>query len=311
MTQALQIDREAAGVSRRPSGLAHMRRRMFWPFVAPATVVFGAFFLFPTLAVAWISLNEWSGVGPMSWRGLRNYTSLVGDPTFQTAFWNSLKILFLAGAAVFVLSFMLTAALREMRGRKFARAVIFFPVIVSGIVVALVWGLLLQFDGTVNTALGEVGVEPIKFLGSEHIFTTICVGIVWINVGLFTTIILSGVDRIPPHLYEDADLIGCNAWQRFRHVTLPLSADVVSVAATLWTIESIKIFEFIFAFGGTSVGMPPTDIWNSALFVYGQSFGSSAFRFGYASAAALAMLVVFGLFVTIVRALTRGDTIEY
>ncbi|WP_129663747.1 carbohydrate ABC transporter permease [Phytoactinopolyspora endophytica] len=288
-----------------------MRRRMFWPFVAPATALFVVFFVGPTIGVIWISLNEWAGAGPMSWRGLKNYVTLVQDPTFQTAFSNSMKILVLVGGCVFLASFALTAALREMKGKRLARSIIFFPVLVSGIVIALVWGILFQHGGTVNSVLGNFGVEPISWLNSSNMFTMIGLGMVWINVGLYTTIILAGVDRIPIYLYEEASLAGANAWQRFRYVTLPLSRDVVSVAAVLWTIESIKIFEFIFAFGGTTNDMPPTSVWNSALFVYGESFGSSAYRFGYASASALLMLLVFTAFVVLLRRLTHREPLEF
>lgn len=304
-------DRAAGDSRRRGSPVDAMRRRMFWPFVAPATLLFIIFFVGPTIGVMWISLNEWSGAGPMTWRGLANYTTLIQDPTFRTAFMNSMTILVVVGGCVFLASFALTAALREMRGKRLARSVIFFPVIVSGIVIALLWGILFQYDGTVNSILGNLGVEPIGWLDSDNIFTMIGLGMVWINVGLYTTIILAGVDRIPPYLYEDAALAGANAWQRFRHITLPLSREVVSVAAVLWTIESIKIFEFIFAFGGTTNDMPPTDVWNSALFVYGESFGSSAYRFGYASASALLMLLIFTVFVILIRKLTHREAIEY
>lgn len=301
-----------AAAQRRPgNALDVTRRRMFWPFVLPATALFAVFFIGPTIGVIWISLTDWSGSGPMTWRGLQNYITLVQDPTFQTAFVNSLKILVLVGGCVFIASFALTAALREMRGRRLARSVIFFPVVVSGIVVALVWSILFRYDGTVNSVLANVGVEPISWLDADNIFTMIGLGMVWINVGLYTTIILAGVDRIPAYLYEDAALAGANAWQRFRYLTLPLSRDVVSVAAVLWTIESIKIFEFIFAFGGTTNDMPSTAVWNSALFVYGESFGSSAYRFGYASASALLMLVIFTLFVVVLRRLTRREPLEF
>lgn len=298
-----------AGGGKTPAEVA--KQRMFWPFVAPATILFVIFFIGPTVGVVWISLHEWSGSGPMEWRGLRNYTALFDDPTFRTALWNSLKILVGVGGAVFLLSFALTAALREMRGRRFVRSVLFFPVIVSGIVVATIWGLLFRFDGSVNAILDQVGIAPVEWLGEQNIFSMIMLGMVWINVGLYTTIMVAGVDRIPLYLYEDAALAGANSWQRFRHITLPLSWDVVSVAAVLWTIESVKIFEFIFAFGGTTNDMPTTAVWNSALFVYGESFGSGAYRFGTASASALLTLALFGVFVALLLRVTRRESIEY
>lgn len=56
---------------------AQQRRRLFVPFVGPALLFYTALFVVPTLAAVWISLHEWAGSGPMTWRGLQNYTSLA------------------------------------------------------------------------------------------------------------------------------------------------------------------------------------------------------------------------------------------
>jgi raffinose/stachyose/melibiose transport system permease protein len=150
-------------------------------------------------------------------------------------------------------------------------------------------------------------------LSSRNIFKVILVGLAYINLGLYVTIILAGVDRIPKYFYEDASLAGANAIQRFRHITLPLSWDVVSVAAILWTINSLKLFEFIFAFGGSTTELPSPSVWNSALFVYGETFGGQvpSYSFGYASASAVFMLVVVGCLVVLLRRLMRRDAIQY
>lgn len=294
--------------------LERRRRRLFWPFVLPALTIYLVFMIGPTVAAAWISLQKWSGFGPMTWRGLHNYTVLVQDPTFHTAFVNTMLTLVVVGVGVFAIAFVLTMLLREMRGRKAIRAVLFFPFIVSPIVLSIVWGFIFGYDGLANNALGVIGVDtPVKWLGSEHIFKMIMLGLVWVNTGLFITIILAGVDRIPTYFYEDSAIAGANAFQRFRNITLPLSWDVVSVAATFWTISSLKLFEFIYAFGGTTNDMPSTSVWNSALFVYGESFGGRvpSYKFGYASASALLMLALFALFVVLLRRVLRREAIQY
>lgn len=302
---------------RRPVVLAPLerrRRRLFYPFVLPALAVYLVFMIAPTLAATWISLNKWTGIGPMTWQGLGNYAVLVQDSTFRAAFVNTLLILIVVGATVFAIAFVLTMLLREMRGRSFIRSVLFFPFIVSPIVLSIVWGFIFRYDGLVNGVLGALGIDdPVKWLGPAHLFQMIMLGLIWVNTGLFITIILAGVDRIPAYFYEDSAIAGASAWQRFRNITLPLSWDVVSVAATFWTISSLKLFEFIYAFGGTTNDLPPTGVWNSALFVYGETFGGRApgFQFGYASASALFMLVIFAVFVVLLRRLLRRESIQF
>lgn len=295
------------------SSLEKRRRRLFYPFVLPALALYLVFFIAPSVAAVWISLHAWTGSGSMTWRGSRNYTILVQDPVFHQAFKNTLIILVGVGAVVFMVSFLLTMMLREMPGSKAARSVLFFPYIVSPIVLSIIWGFLFQYNGLVNSVLRRIGLGPIQWLAAENLFKMILIGMVWINVGLYATIILAAVDRIPPQFYEDSAIAGTNAFQRFWYITLPMTWDVVSVVAILWTINSLKMFEFIFAFGGTSNDLPSQSVWNSALFVYSASFGgrSPSYAFGYASAAAILMLLLFAAFVLVLRRVLRRDLIEF
>lgn len=290
-----------------------VRRKIFWPFVLPALIVYLAFFIGPTFAALWISFHRWSGSGPMEPRGLRNYSVLLQDPVFRKALFNTLIILVVVGVAVFAGSFLLTMVLRGMRGSKFARSVVFFPYMVSAIVLSIIWGFVFQQNGLANTLLQDLGGSPVKWLSSDNEFKMILLGLVWINIGLYSTIIMAGVDRIPEQFYEDSAIAGAGPFQRFRLVTLPMTWDVVSVAAVLWTINSLKLFEFIYAFGGTTNDLPSQSVWNSALFVYGESFGGRvpAYEFGYASACAMFMLALFAVLVVLMRRLMRREAIQF
>ncbi|TDE10351.1 carbohydrate ABC transporter permease [Jiangella asiatica] len=296
------------------SAFERSRRRLYLPFVVPALLLHLVFVIGPTAAALWISFHRWDGVSPMEWTGLDNYTALLEDSTFRTALVNTLVILVVAGLAIFVISFVLTMIVRELRWKSFVRSVLFFPHIVSAIVLSIVWGFIFQHNGVVNTILDRLfGAEPIPWLNADNLFVMILIGTVWLSTGLYVTIIMAGVDRIPQYFYDDAQLAGASAFQRLRHVTLPLSWDVISVAAIFWTISSLKIFEFIYAFGGTTNDLPPPGVWNSALFVYGESFGgrSPSYLFGYASASAILMLGLFAFLVVGLRRLMRRDPIEF
>lgn len=310
-----RLPRVAGGLPRHAgtSPLERGRRRLLVLFVSPALLLYLAFVIVPSFAALWISFHKWTGIGPMTWQGLRNYRQLLGDTTFHRAFLNTLVILVVAGVLVFAVSFVLTMLVREMRGRGFVRSVLFFPHIVSAIVLAIAWGFMFQHDGVVNKVLDQVGLGPFEWLAARNLFPVILVGLVWFSTGFYVTIILAGVDRIPTYFYEDAFLAGTNAFQRLRHVTIPLSWDVISIAAVFWTINSLKLFEFIYAFGGTTNDLPPTAVWNSALFVYGESFGgrSPSYLFGYASASAMFMLALFAVFVVILRRVLRREAVEF
>jgi raffinose/stachyose/melibiose transport system permease protein len=299
----------AAGAS---SPLVRRRKRLFWPLVAPALVLYLVFYIAPTAATAWISLNKWAGAGPMQFAGIGNYRRLLLDPTFHSSFVNTLWILFGVGGATFLLSFLLTMVLRHLTGRKALRSIIFFPNVVSGVVISILWGFLFQTDGLVNSLLGALGVaNPPAWLAEDHLFLVIMAGLVWVQTGFYTTILMAAVDRIPPDLYEDAELVGVNAWQRFRYVTLPLMWDVVGVCAVLWSISSIKIFEFIYALAGAAGQLPSTKVWNMAVYAYGEAFSSGVPRYGTSAATAMVMLAMVAVLVVLIRRVVRRDSVEY
>jgi raffinose/stachyose/melibiose transport system permease protein len=294
------------------SPLARRRRRLFWPLVAPALALYLIFYIAPTVATGWISLNTWAGAGPMQFAGLKNYRRLLLDPTFHSSFGNTLLILFGVGGATFLLSFLLTMVLRDLAGRKAIRAIIFFPNIVSGVVISILWGFLFQADGLVNAALRAMGMaHPPTWLSQDNQFTVIMIGLVWVQTGFYTTILMAAVDRIPPDLYEDAELAGVNAWQRFRYVTLPLMWDVVGVCAVLWSINAIKIFEFIYAFAGAAGQLPSTKVWNLAMYAYGEVFSSGVPRYGSSAATAMVMLALVAVLVVLIRRVMRRDNVEF
>lgn len=297
----------------RSTPLERSRRRVFWWFVSPAILLYVGLMLIPSIQTLWISLHRWSGSGPMEYVGLGNYRRIFADPIFMTSFKNTLLILFGVGGFTFLISFVLMLVLRDMRGRRFIRAVIFFPNIVPGVVLAIVWGFLFQYEGLVNTALRAIGVDaPPQWLNENNLFFVIMVGLVWINTGFFATILLASVDRIPPYLFEDAALAGANAWQRMRHIIFPLTWDVIGVAAVLWTISSIKIFEFIYAFAGGAGYLPPTQVWNTAVYSYAEAFSAQGVpKYGTSAATAVVMLILVGAMVALSRRIFRQESIEY
>jgi len=307
----------AAGSSaarRGGTALERQRRRLVLPFVGPALLFYTVLFVGPIVAAVWISLHEWPGAGPMEWRGLRNYTRLLTNDLFLTSFGNTLLLLFGAGAGIFVLAFVSTLFLRDMRGRSFARSVIFFPHLINALVFGVLAGFVFNPDGLLNTLLRSVGVtDPPQWLARENLFPLIMLTMVWLTTGYYTTILMSGVDRIPKHFFEDAALAGANAWQRLRHVILPLTWDVFAVCAVLWTISSVKIFEIVWIFGGgTTVGSPPHETWTAAVYTYVTAFsGESIPAFGLATASAVLSLLLVAVLVVLLRTVTKREAVEF
>ncbi|HEX5993743.1 MAG TPA: sugar ABC transporter permease [Jiangellales bacterium] len=291
------------------------RRRLFVPFVAPALVVYTVLFVAPAVVSVWISLYSWHGSGdPMHFVGLRNYVHLANDPLFLHSFLNSLAILFVTGAITFAISLAFTIPLRHMWGRKIIRAILFFPQIVSPVVLGIAWGFILDpTTGALNTVLRHTGLGGLAqpWLGPDLIFKVILLISAWSSVGFYTTVLMAGVDKIPAHFYEEAELAGASAWQKFRYVTLPLNWDVLAMSGVLWVITSMKTFEFIYAFAGIGQ-LPSANTWTSALYVYAIGFSSSGLpQYGLASAMSVVMLLVIAILVVLLRRLSRREALEF
>lgn len=293
---------------------AKQRGRQFIPFVGPALVFYTVLFIVPTIGAAWISLHEWAGSGPMKWRGLHNYEALYHDPLFRHSLLNTLKLLVIVGVVMFVLSFAMSLVLRDMAGRKLARAVIFFPHLINALVFGAVIGFMFNPGGMVNSALSSVGIDghP-QWLSADNLFPLIMAAMLFITTGYYTTILMAGVDRIPPYYYEDCAMAGANAWQRLRYVIVPLTWDVFGVCAVLWTIASVKIFEIIWIFGGSNgVGQPPTQTWTTAVYTYVTAFGGESVPdYGAGTAAAIVSLALIAVLVGLLRRVMRRDVIEF
>jgi raffinose/stachyose/melibiose transport system permease protein len=272
--------------------------------------LYGLVALVPGVYTIWLSLNKWSGLGPMEFVGFRNYTNMFRDPVFVQSFWNTLIILVGGGIAVFVISFALTMLLQNMWGRRGIRMIVFFPTLIPAVVVSMLWGNLFNSDGLVNTVLRGIGVEnPPAWLGTDLLFMTIVLGIIWLASGMYTVILMAAADGIPKELYEAADLEGATMWQKFRYVTFPMMADVIGVCAVLWAIGALKTFEFFLTFAGSSGMLPSRRVWTFALYSYAQAFAPDGLpNFGFAAASGIVVLICTALLTALsLRASSRRD----
>ena len=298
-----------------PTGIIdRQRRKLLIPLVGPAFIFYTVLFIIPSIWAIWISLHDWAGLGPMKFVGLRNYTLIAQDPLFQQSFLNTLKLLFIVGVVIFVVAFALSLVLRDMWGKSAVRSIIFFPHLVNALVYGALAGFIFNPNGLVNKILLVFGVEaPPLWLKSDNIFPIIMATLVLTMTGYYTTILMAGVDRIPPSLFEDCALAGANAWQRLRYVILPLTWDIFGTCAVLWTITSVKIFEVVWLFGGGAAGgAPPLETWTVAVFTYVTAFGGKTIpAYGQATAAAIISLLLVLVLVVLLRRLMRREALEF
>jgi raffinose/stachyose/melibiose transport system permease protein len=298
-----------------PAAHEARRKRLFWPFLIPTLVLYGLFLVVPTIATVVLSFSSWRGAGDTpQFNGVKQYTQMFADDGFQSAFVNSLMYIVLGGVGTFLLAFLFTMVLRDMRGNQFVRAILFFPNIVAPVALGMFFGVIYRYQpnrqGLANWLLESVGLTAQKFLNADSVTWVVMGSIIWASSGFYITILMAAVDRIPPYLYEDASIAGASPWQKFRNITLPLTWDVVGIAGVLWTINAVKIFELVFVMAGSGTYAPPIHTWTLGIFVFDRSFGDTP-AFGVACACAVVMIALVSVFVVALRRLMRRDAIQF
>ena len=310
---------EAPATSAGASGVgahARSRRRLFLPFALPAIAIYVALLLVPTVATVVLSFSTWSGSSEPVFQWAVQYLRLFASDAFWNGFRNTMAYVVVGGVGTFLVAFLFTMVLRDMRASRMIRAVLFFPNIVAPVALGMFFGYVYKFQpkrhGTLNYVLESVGLDPVKFLRPENITWVVMVSLVWASVGFYVTILMAAVDRIPPYLYEDAEIAGASPWQKFRNVTLPMTWDVVGVAGVLWTIGAVKIFELVYVLAGAGTYSPPIQTWTLGMFVYDRSFGSTGTPdFGGACACGVLMMALVIVLVLALRRAMRREVIQF
>ena len=251
----------------------------------------------PVLALAYLSFTDYDTMSAPSWIGLENFRRLLGDEVFGKSLLNTFYFAVLFVPAQTFLALLLAVALNQrIRFIGFFRGAYFVPVISSWVVIAYVADAVFNPKfGMANTLLGWFGVEGEVWLQSPVlVIPTLAAVAVWKGVGSMMVLFLAGLQSIPKELYEAAATDGGNAWQRFRHVTLPGVSGTTFLVLILSTITTLQAFEQVFVMtnGGPSEASELT-----VLYMYRQGF--EYFHMGYAAAIAwvlFALTMVLTLF---------------
>ncbi len=270
--------------------------RAAWGFLAPAVGLIGGFFFLPVAASLLLSFTDFdiyaiADPGNVRLVGLRNYARLLESGLFWTALGNTLYFVAVGGPLAVAVS--LGAALlvnaRLARWKGFFRTVYFAPFVTTLVAVAIVWRYLYHPDyGVLNAALSAIGVGPVDWLGDPRwAMPAIILLAVWKNFGYNMLIFVAGLQAIPDELYEAAHLDGAGAWQRFRHVTVPMLGPTLLFVGVVTSIGFFQLFAepYVMTRGG-----PLRSTTSLVLLMYEEGF--RWWRMGYAAAVAFVLFAI-------------------
>jgi alpha-1,4-digalacturonate transport system permease protein len=274
-------------------------RRLPWFFLGPNLAVFGLFTFLPIVIDIYYAFTGGAQLLPSDRPlvGLQNFRDLLDcenyfDPTScrRDLFWygvyNTAAFVLLQVSMMVVFSLVTALVLnRKIIGRGFFRAVFFYPVLLSPVVVALIWKWILQRQGLLNAALSDVGLSPVNWLLDAHwaFFWTVFVSI-WAHMGFYTLILLAGLQAIPRDVYEAAEMDSASPWRTFRRITLPLLGPNLAVVIILALIRAVQIFDEVYVLTGGGPGSATTYMVH---FIFQTAFAQQVRQYGIAAAASL------------------------
>ena len=283
-----------------------------WLFLAPAAFILAVLIVYPLVRAAQYSLQEWDGVGIAQWVGLRNYAQIITDPVERGSLANLGILLIFYSLIPTALALVTVNMMRrsKLRGMGFFRVVFFLPQAIVTVVVAIVWTWLLapSGPGTINELLHLLGTgdgSGTPYLGNFS-WALPAVGFIaaWLDFGLCFVLLIPGIQRIPPELYDAVRVDGAGMIKEFFSITLPMLRRDIGAAITITAVAALQSFTLIYQ---ATNGGPGYATMVPGLLVYRDAFQLGAV--GSASALGIAMSVlIFGLTFGIRALIERNAT---
>jgi ABC-type sugar transport system permease subunit len=269
---------------------------------APAVIVFLVLFIVPMVFSFVLSLTNWTGYSlNFDFIGFENYLhAFTNTRTINAAVFT--VILAVVGTILCnVFGLGLAALVSAPRAlNTVVRTIVFYPSVISALIIGFLWSALLAPQGAVNGLLGQVGLGSLPFL-TDPAFAkaTVIFTVVWSHIGFNMILFIAGLKSIPAEYYEAATVDGAARWARFRHITLPLLAPIVTVNLVLTLVGLLRVYDIVLAL---TDGGPAASTETIVYQILRDSFMNAKLGFGAAQSFMLLIVTaIFGIAVTLAR----------
>lgn len=301
-SKALRSRRRADKARRLRAGLPGLA------LVAPALLFYTVFVLQPLGATVQYSFYDWNGISPAVWVGFDNFVRIFTDPTLFAPIVNAFQLILYFSVLPVAFGVIAAAIIRKFGASKLAlvsRTVLFLPQVIPLVAAGIMWTWLMASNGAVNQFLTLIGLEGITRAWLGDFNTALpAVGVIgaWVNVGLCMLLMLAGMSKVDPALYEAARIDGAGAIREFVSITLPAVRQELGVAIIITVISALRSFDIIYI---STQGGPGNQTLVPGLEIYRLAFFSR--EIGQASALAVVLTVLVLLVVLPLNRLTRTD----
>ncbi len=266
-----------------------------WLFSAPALIGVSIFMILPFCMSVIFSFTNKMLVQkpgePLDFVFLDNYIKLFTNDLAHKAFLNTLLYAVMVVPTTILLGTLLAVFVNsKLRGVKIFRTIYFSPQVVTMTVVAVVWAFIFSSgeSGLMNSVLQLFGLEPQRWLQDTQ-WAMFCIAVmyIWQSLGLQMLIVLGGLQYIPEELYEAAYLDGCNSFQKFWRITVPMLKNTLVYVLISTTINTLKLFTQVYVLTN---GGPQNATTSVVYLLYKSGFINQ--QVGYSSAIAVVFFII-------------------
>lgn len=261
-------------------------------YLTPGMTGFLVFIIIPLIASLIISLFSWSLLGTSEFVGLDNYRRMISgeDPAFYTILKNTVVFALLYTGANLIISTGISYWLQHLPNRfsRVLRIIFFIPVVTPMAGNALIWRLLLNDEGVVNSALNSIGLPSLPWLNNPSLaMGSLVIMSLWQGLGYNIVVLTAGLNGINPSILEASELDGATGFRRFFQVVFPILSPTFFFCTVMTVIGAFKVFAqpFFLTKGGPGES---TNTIVLALYRNGFSFD----KLGYASVLAWILFVI-------------------
>ena len=222
----------------------------------PLTLLF-VFTYLPAINMIAYSFTDWKGYGAKNFVGMQNYINIFSDPEIFSVLKNSLYY-FVGGLIQLGLSFVFAVIINsKIKGKGFFKSLSFFPYLINGVAISLMFLFFFQPSGTLDTVLSMLGLDGMirQWLGDAHYVNfSLAFTSIWRFFGYNFIIFLGALQSISDEVLEAADLDGAGDWQKIRYIYIPSVKRIIQLNLVLNISGAISVFEIPYIMTGGANG---------------------------------------------------------
>lgn len=281
-------------------------------FIAPALALFVAVLIIPMFQMIYYSLCNYAALTPPEFIGFENYKKLFfKDSTFRIALKNSIFFMIFSAITQQIVGLLLAVMLTNIpKGRNVFKNIYYLPCVLSSAALGLLWAFMFNPKIGINNILEKFGIEGPLWLMDSSGFIVLPMWVIafvslWQYVGQNMMLYMAQITGISRDIYEAASIDGASKVKSFRYITLPLIKPMVVTSLSLNCIGSLKFFDLVY---NMTQGGPNhrTEVLATQLYAEGFNY----FKYGYASAISVVLLILCLAVTLLVKKVIKVETYE-